>query len=95
MSNTTTPGYITDKDKLLARMGRVEGQVRGIARMIDEEAYCIDVLTQVSAAVAALKKVAVALVDDHVRHCVVDAEPGQVDDMVSEAVAAIARLTRS
>ncbi|HLU30259.1 MAG TPA: metal-sensitive transcriptional regulator [Acidimicrobiia bacterium] len=92
MSN---PGYLTDKDRLLARMNRIEGQVRGIGRMIDEETYCIDVLTQVSAAIAALKGVAVELVDDHVRHCVVDAPAEELDEKLSEAVAAIARLTRS
>lgn len=92
---SSPPGYITDKDRLLARMNRIEGQVRGIHRMISEDTYCVDVLTQVSAAVAALKGVAVELVDDHVRHCVVDADPEQVDAKVSEAVAAIARLTRS
>jgi CsoR family transcriptional regulator, copper-sensing transcriptional repressor len=63
--------------------------------MIDGEVYCIDVLTQVSAVIAALKGVAVELVDDHVRHCVVDAPPAELDEKLSEAVAAIARLTRS
>jgi CsoR family transcriptional regulator, copper-sensing transcriptional repressor len=89
------PGYVTDKDRLLTRMRRIEGQVRGVNRMIDEEVYCIDVLTQVSAVIAALKGVAVELVDDHVRHCVVDAPPGELDEKLTEAVAAIARLTRS
>lgn len=75
--------------------GGSRGQVRAIGRMVDEEVYCIDVLTQVSAAIAALKGVAVELVDDHVRHCAVDAPADELDDKLREAVAAVARLTRS
>ena len=67
------PGYDMDKDDLLARLRRVEGQVRGIAQMVDEDRYCIDVLTQVSAATKALQRVAVGLFDDHLRHCVAEA----------------------
>src|SRR6266511_418274 len=67
------PGYSQSKDQLQARLRRVEGQVRGLQRLVDEDAYCIDVLTQISAVDAALRKVAVALLDDHLRHCVRDA----------------------
>ncbi len=91
-------GYTEDKDAYLKRMRRVEGQVRGIARMIENDEYCIDVLTQVSAATKALEAVALGLLDEHLRHCVTQAvaEGGQgADDKVAEASAAIARLVRS
>jgi CsoR family transcriptional regulator, copper-sensing transcriptional repressor len=87
-------GYYDDKKDVLARLRRVEGQVRGLQRMVDEDEYCIDILTQISAVNSALKKVAVGLLDDHIRHCVVnEAEPGK--DMVAEATAAIERLVKS
>jgi DNA-binding FrmR family transcriptional regulator len=85
-------GYEEHKDEVVARLRRVEGQVRGLQRMIDEDAYCIDVLTQVSAATSALKGVAVRLLDDHIRHCVAE---GDRDDRVTEATDAIARLMRA
>lgn len=91
-------GYSEDKDALLKRLRRVEGQVRGIARMVDEDTYCIDVLTQVSATKRALENVAVMLVDDHLRHCVAEAaaEGGTVADAkLEEASAAISRLLKS
>jgi DNA-binding FrmR family transcriptional regulator len=91
-------GYTQDKDAYLKRMRRIEGQVRGIAKMIDNDQYCIDVLTQVSAATKALEAVALGLLDEHLRHCVVQAaaEGGAVaDEKVTEASAAIARLVRS
>ncbi|AWB88233.1 metal-sensitive transcriptional regulator [Homoserinimonas hongtaonis] len=91
-------GYSDDKQKLLARLKRAEGQVRGIHRMIEEDVYCIDVLTQVSAATKALETVALALLDDHLTHCVAEAtrEGGEVADAkIAEASAAIARLVRS
>jgi len=88
-------GYYEDKDELLGRLRKIEGQVRGLQRMIERDDYCIDILTQISAASNALKKVAVALLDDHIRHCVVDARPGEQSDMVSEATAAIERLVKS
>jgi CsoR family transcriptional regulator, copper-sensing transcriptional repressor len=91
-------GYVGNKDALLARLRRVEGQVRGLARMIEEDTYCIDVLTQVSATTSALEAVALALLDDHLMHCVAEAtaEGGQVaEDKLREASAAIARLVRS
>lgn len=91
-------GYTQDKDAYLKRMRRIEGQVRGIARMIEHDEYCIDVLTQVSAATKALQAVALGLVDEHLRHCVTQAaaQGGPVaDNKVAEASAAIARLVRS
>ena len=91
-------GYIDNKDALLKRLRRVEGQVRGLQRMVESDTYCIDVLTQVSAATKALQAVALELLDDHLAHCVADAarEGGVVaQDKVEEASAAIARLVRS
>ena len=91
-------GYTANKDDLLKRLRRAEGQVRGIQRMVDSDSYCIDILTQVSAATKALENVALALLDDHLAHCVAEAarEGGAVaDDKIREASAAIARLVRS
>ena len=91
-------GYTGTKDDYLKRLSRVEGQVRGIARMVDEDTYCIDVLTQVSAATKALEAVALALLDDHLMHCVAEAteQGGSVaEGKLREASAAIARLVRS
>ncbi len=91
-------GYSDGKDDLLKRLRRAEGQVRGIHRMVEEDTYCIDVLTQVSAATKALENVAIALLNDHLAHCVAEAarEGGTVaDDKIREASAAIARLVRS
>jgi DNA-binding FrmR family transcriptional regulator len=88
-------GYYEDKDELLGRLRKVEGQVRGLQRMIERDDYCIDILTQITAASNALKKVAVALLDDHIRHCVVDAGSGEQAGMVAEATAAIERLVKS
>ena len=91
-------GYVDTKDAYLKRMRRIEGQVRGIAKMIEDDKYCIDVLTQVSAATKALEAVALGLLDEHLKHCVTQAvaEGGQVaDEKVAEASAAIARLVKS
>jgi DNA-binding FrmR family transcriptional regulator len=86
------PGYSHDKVSLQARLARIEGQVRGIQRMVDEDRYCIDILTQVAAVKAALDKVALALLDDHVSHCVVDAVRGGTGEQkVKELTAAIGR----
>ena len=91
-------GYAANKAKVLNRLRRIEGQVRGLERMVEDDAYCIDVLTQVSAATKALQAVALELLDDHPGHCVRDAVaaggPG-ADDKVAEASAAIARLVRA
>ena len=95
---TDEAGYITEKQALLHRLRRIEGQVRGLYRMVDEEQYCIDILTQVSAATKALESVALPLLDQHLRHCVTGAT-GSIDDAaaarLTEASAAIARLVRS
>lgn len=95
---TDAPGYSGTKDEHLRRLSRIEGQVRGIARMVEQDKYCIDVLTQVSAATKALQAVALGLLDDHLGHCVVQAvEAGGQDKDVKlkEACDAIARLVRS
>jgi DNA-binding FrmR family transcriptional regulator len=90
-------GYTADKDKLQARLRRVEGQIRGLQRLVDEDAYCIDVLTQISAVNAALRGVAVLLLDDHLRHCVRDAakDEREGEAIVTEATDAIERLLKS
>jgi CsoR family transcriptional regulator, copper-sensing transcriptional repressor len=91
------PGYLHDKDDVLKRLRRIEGQARGLQRMVEEEQYCIDILTQVSAMTKALQAVSLHLLDDHLAHCVRDAvASGQgADEKLSEASAAIARLVRS
>ncbi len=91
-------GYESDKDALKVRLRRIEGQIRGLQRMLDEDAYCIDVLTQVSAATKALQSVALKLMDEHLSHCVAQAasEGGKVaDEKIAEASAAIARLVKT
>lgn len=91
-------GYTQDKEAYLTRLRRVEGQIRGLQRMVEEDVYCIDVLTQVSAATRALQSVALGLLEDHMSHCVAEAvEQGgpEADAKVKEASAAIARLVRS
>ena len=95
---TQPPGYVDDKQAHLKRLRRVEGQVRGLQRMGEEDQYCIDVLTQVSAATKALEAFALSMLDEHLRHCVTHAvqEGGsEADDKITEASAAIARLVRS
>ncbi len=92
-------GYAMNKDDYLKRLRRIEGQVRGLQRMVTDDVYCIDVLTQVAAATKALQSVAVGLLDEHVRHCVRDAtvgdDPERADAMVTEATKAIERLIKS
>ncbi len=91
-------GYSAQKENYAKRLRRIEGQVRGIAKMIDEDKYCIDVLTQISAVNSALQSVALGLLDEHLGHCVTQAvsEGGdQADAKLAEASAAIARLVRS
>jgi DNA-binding FrmR family transcriptional regulator len=88
------PGYTFKKEPLLKRLHRVEGQVRGIERMIEEDRYCIDVLTQISAAQAALDKVALELLDDHARNCVIGAQPARQVERTEELMGAVARLMR-
>lgn len=91
-------GYTMARDDYLKRLRRIEGQVRGLQRMIDEDTYCIDILTQVSAVTKALQSVAVGLLDEHVRHCVANAmgDGGEEGDrMITEATRAIERLIKS
>jgi DNA-binding FrmR family transcriptional regulator len=91
-------GYIADKDDYLKRLRRIEGQVRGLQRMVEEESYCIDILTQVSAATKALQTVALGLLEEHLAHCVVDAAKAggpEAAAKVKEASDAIGRLVRS
>ena len=94
-TSAPTRGYSATKDQLLKRLRRVEGQVRGVQNMVDEDRYCIDVLTQISAIQAALDKVALGLLDDHARHCMHHgAEEGKGDEMATEMMAAVGRLLR-
>lgn len=90
---TPTRGYTATKEQLLKRLRRIEGQVRGVEGMVEDERYCIDVLTQISAVQAALDKVALGLLDDHARHCVIGA-PGERQDKTEELMAAVGRLMR-
>jgi CsoR family transcriptional regulator, copper-sensing transcriptional repressor len=95
---TTGPGYRGTREDHLKRLRRIEGQVRGIQRMVDEESYCIDVLTQVAAATSALQSVAIALLDEHLHHCVSEAVAAggpDATDKIDEASRAIARLVKS
>ncbi len=90
--------YTESKDSYLKRLRRIEGQIRGLQRMIDEDEYCIDILTQVGAATRALQAVSLGLIEDHLRHCLAEAvaEGGEVaDEKIREANEAIARLVRS
>jgi CsoR family transcriptional regulator, copper-sensing transcriptional repressor len=94
----TTPktrGYSATKDQLRSRLRRVEGQVRGVEKMVDEDRYCIDVITQISAIQAALDKVALGLLDEHARHCVVGGHgEGGPEELTDELMAAVGRLMR-
>ena len=91
---TQERGYTATKTQLLSRLKRVEGQVRGVEKMVDDDRYCIDVLTQISAIQAALDKVALGLMDDHARHCVIDGPADLKDERTEELMAAVARLMR-
>lgn len=86
-------GYVMNKEDLQARLARIEGQVRGLQRMVDEDKYCIDILTQLNAVSAALKAVGVGILDSHVRHCVRNSiEQGEGDAPIEELVASVARF---
>ena len=87
-------GYTATKEQLRDRLARIEGQVRGISRMVEEDRYCIDVLTQINAIQAALDRVALGLLDDHVRHCLVGGHggPTEPDDQVHELMGAVGRM---
>jgi DNA-binding FrmR family transcriptional regulator len=96
MEKTQTParGYTASKDQLLARLKRIEGQIRGIEGMVSEDRYCIDILTQIGAAQAALDKVALGLLDGHAHTCVIGAAPEQQGERTEEMMAAVGRLLR-
>ena len=90
------PGYIGDKEKVKNRLRRISGQVGGLERMVDEERYCIDILTQISAVQAALDRVSLALLDDHTRHCVVGARTAEArEERTGEMMEAVGRLLKS
>ena len=92
----TEPGYITEKHAIQARLRRVEGQVRGLQRLVDEDTYCIDILTQIAATTKALEGVALLLIDEHLQHCLTHADgPDDTRRKLTEASEAIARLVRS
>jgi DNA-binding FrmR family transcriptional regulator len=100
MSETThVHGYVADKEALVRRLHRIEGQVRGIERMVEEDRYCIDVLTQISAVTTALESVAFRILDDHVSHCVAGAlasgDPQQAEEKSQELLEAVHRFTRA
>jgi len=92
---TETRGYAADKDALLTRLARIEGQVRVVAKMIDEDRYCIDVLTQISAVQSAIDGVALGLLDGHVRHCVVGSSGETQLERMDELMGAVGRLVKS
>jgi DNA-binding FrmR family transcriptional regulator len=99
VSETHTHGYVADKDALVKRLHRIEGQVRGVERMIEEDRYCIDVLTQISAVTTALESVAFRILDDHVTHCVAGAlasgDPAQAEEKSKELLEAVHRFSRA
>jgi DNA-binding FrmR family transcriptional regulator len=95
MASMTTRGYSATKEQLLSRLRRVEGQVGGIEKMVEDDRYCIDILTQISAVQAALDKVGLGLLDDHARHCMVEgAADGRSNEMTAEMMSAVGRLLR-
>jgi CsoR family transcriptional regulator, copper-sensing transcriptional repressor len=91
---TETRGYSATKDQLQSRLRRIEGQVRGVEKMVDEDRYCIDVLTQIGAIQAALDKVALGLLDEHARHCVIEGKDADREELTTELMAAVGRLMR-
>jgi DNA-binding FrmR family transcriptional regulator len=92
---TATRGYTANKAQLRSRLRRIEGQVRGVENMVEQDRYCIDVLTQIAAVQAALDKVALGLIDGHARHCVVGGHgDGEPEELTDELMAAVARLMR-
>jgi DNA-binding FrmR family transcriptional regulator len=95
MSTDVTRGYTASRDELKARLKKIEGQVRGVERMIDDDRYCIEILTQIAAVQAALDKVALGLLDGHVAHCVVGGHgPGTDEERTTELMSAVGRLLR-
>lgn len=94
-TDRSSDSYAQDKARLLARLRRIEGQVRGIGRMVEDDRYCIDILTQISAVVSSTQSVGLVLLEDHIRGCVVNAEPEDREERLQELNKAIARFTRS
>jgi DNA-binding FrmR family transcriptional regulator len=95
-TKTDQPGYVDEKEKVKNRLRRIAGQVGGLERMVDEDRYCIDVLTQISAVQAALDKVALALLDEHTRHCVIGAEDAALrEERTEELMGAVSRLVKA
>lgn len=96
-SSTPTHGYTPEKDRLIKRLHRIEGQVRGIEKMVEEDRYCIEILQQMSAIKAAMDKVALGILDDHVQHCMAAGadDPVRRDEMTTELMSAVSRLVRS
>ena len=93
---TSTPGYLTEKQAVLTRLRRIEGQVRGLQRLVSEDRYCIDILTQVAASTKALESVALLLLEQHLQHCLAHAATdAEREQKLTEASEAIARLVRS
>ena len=90
----TTHGYTENKEPLLKRLRRIEGQVRGVESMVEEDRYCIDVVTQITAIQSALDKVALSLLEDHASHCVIGAEPELQDERTAELMGVVKRLLR-
>src|SRR5437879_13823869 len=99
IETTTAYGYSENKNKLLKRLARAEGQVRGVARMVEEDRYCIDILTQLAAVDTALERVALEILDDHVKHCVVDAlasgDEADAGTKIDELLAAVRRFAKT
>jgi CsoR family transcriptional regulator, copper-sensing transcriptional repressor len=93
-TETEVRGYTANKEKVQKRLRRIEGQVRGLERMVEEERYCIDVVTQVTAVQAALDKVALELLEDHAHHCVIGGDTAKQDERTEELMAAVRRLMR-
>jgi DNA-binding FrmR family transcriptional regulator len=94
-AGSRSPSYDADKAKILARLRRIEGQVRGITRMVEEDQYCVDILTQISAIVAALRGTGLLVLEDHIRGCVVGADPENLEGVLDELTGAIERFTKS
>jgi len=94
MATGTTRGYTATKDQLQTRLRRIEGQVRGVQGMVEEDRYCIDILTQIAAIQAALDKVALGLLDEHARHCVIGGPDAEQGERTEELMAAVGRLMR-
>jgi CsoR family transcriptional regulator, copper-sensing transcriptional repressor len=95
VSDRHSDSYAADKAKILARLRRIEGQVRGVARMVEDDKYCIDILTQLSAIIASARSVGLLVLEDHIRGCVVDGDPADREATLAELTDAIERFTRT